>query len=69
MRLEEYLTENEDTLNALASDMAGDCADTASLEKKLRVLAAVNVFVGVVFDRAGTLQRGLEALRDSEVSG
>jgi integrase len=33
MRLENYLTENEDTLNALASDMAGDCVDTASLEK------------------------------------
>lgn len=66
MRFEDYLTENIDTLNALASDMEGDSVDT--LEKKMRVLAAINIFVGVCFDRRDMLQRGLAGLQDSNES-
>jgi len=41
--------------------------NTVSLEKKMRVLAAVNVFIGVCFDRAYLLQRGIEALKSEEL--
>ncbi len=60
MKFEEFLTENEISLNDLIEgyETTGD---------RYRILAGLLVFLGTVFNEKDMLSRGLEALKSEEL--
>jgi len=62
MKFEEYLRE---TNVSLASSLL-EGLETESLEKKMRLLAALSVLIGEIFDNPEMVQSGIEALKSEE---
>jgi hypothetical protein len=67
MRFENYLIEKNIRLDALASELL-EGYEPETLKKKRRLLAALALFVGEIFDNRDMVQSGLEALTSKELS-
>ena len=65
MRFENHIREKDIRLDALASDLF-EGYEPESLEKKRRLIAALGVLIGEIFDNEDMIQSGLEALTSEE---
>ena len=68
MKFENFITEYKSSLNSLESTLV-ETDDVEALEKKIKLLAAMSVLIGAIFDDEPMLQNGIEVLQDFEVPG